>query len=140
MSMTMRIASSGGPDLRAVVRNGASERQAYEGRGESRRPVGRLTDAAGRPVSGAGAVLDVPGVGFLSDATILAPDVYGDVMAAGAVVRLVGAEITARLSGGDFGAIRATIEGVERVEPIGALDDVITAAEAAGSRASKASS
>lgn len=126
MSMDISIANG----TTAVVKAKASERQSYEGRGESRRAVGRMIDKAGRPVSGAGAVAVVPGVGLLADATVLAPDVYGEVMQEGAVVRLVGDGITAKLSGGDYGAIRATISGVERIEAIGLLADVIAAAEA----------
>lgn len=118
----------------AAITKKATERQSYEGRGDARRVVGRLTDEAGRPVSGANGVAVAPGVGLLADATVLAPDVYGEVMQEGAVVRLVGDGMTAKLSGADFGAIRVTISGVERVEPIGSLADVLAAAEA-GARA-----
>ena len=69
-------------NVKAIVLSAARERQEYEGRGGSRRVVGRLTDAQKRPVSGASAVIVAEPVGMLPDAVILAPDFYGEVLRA----------------------------------------------------------
>src|SRR5918997_1225096 len=101
----------------ALVTSEPRERQIYDGRGDDRKVKGRFVDGSGRPVSvvSAGGVAE-PG-GLLSDAQLQLPDIQMTGLVPGAVVRIEGAT-TARLSGGDYGAIRATVTG-ERITPLG---------------------
>lgn len=101
----------------ALVTGEPRERQVYQGQGDARRVVGRFTDADGRPLSAVPAVVVAEPLGMLGDATVLLPDMQAAGLQMGSVVRVEG-NTTARLSGGDFAAIRAAITG-ERVTPVG---------------------
>src|SRR3954468_1233151 len=101
----------------ALVTSEPRERQIYDGRGDDRRARGRFTDSEGRPVSSVSAVVVAEPLGMLGDATVQLPDLQMTGLVPGAVIRVEGT-ITARLSGGDYAAIRATITG-ERVVPLG---------------------
>lgn len=101
----------------ALVTSEPRERQIYEGRGDDRKARGRFTDGEGRPVSTVSAVVLAEPLGLLGDATVQLPDVQMTGLVPGAVIRVEGT-ITARLAGGDYAAIRATISG-ERVVPLG---------------------
>ena len=101
----------------ALVTSEPRERQVYEGRGDDRRSRGRFTDGEGRPVSTVSAVVVAEPLGLLGDATVQLPDLQTTGLVPGAVIRVEGT-LTARLSGGDYAAIRATITG-ERVTPLG---------------------
>ena len=63
------------------------------------------------------AVVVAEPLGLLGDATVQLPDLQMTGLMPGAVIRVEGT-VTARLSGGDYAAIRATITG-ERVVPLG---------------------
>lgn len=121
----------------ALVTSEPRERQIYEGRGDDRKARGRFTDAAGRPVSTVSAVVVAEPLGLLGDATVQLPDLQMTGLVPGAVIRVEGT-LTARLSGGDYAAIRATITG-ERVTPLGQWTEWIAqtrpAAKPADSRA-----
>ena len=65
-------------------------------------------------------------LGLLGDATVQLPDSQMTGLVPGAVIRVEGVT-TARLAGGDYGAIRATITG-ERLTPIGQWADWIAQA------------
>lgn len=101
----------------ALVTSEPREKQIYEGRGDDRKARGRFTDADGRPVSMVSAVVLANPLGMLGDATVQLPDLQMTGLIPGAVIRVEGT-LTARLSGGDYAAIRATITG-ERVTPLG---------------------
>ena len=83
------------------------------------------------------AVVMADPVGMLGEAMVQLPDVQMTGLVPGAVIRVEGT-ITARLAGGDYGAVRATITG-ERLTPIGQWADWIaqarTTVKAADSRA-----
>ena len=70
-----------------------------------------------RPVTSVTAVVVAEPLGLLGDATVQLPDVQAAGLVPGAVVRIEG-QTTARLSGGDYAAIRSTVTG-ERVTPLG---------------------
>lgn len=110
----------------ALVTGDPKERMVYEGRGDDRKPKGRLSDEMGRPLSGASAVVWAEPIGLLGDASVQLPDVQMTGLVPGAVVRLEGA-LSVRLAGGDFATIRATVTG-ERIEPLGNWVDWIATA------------
>ena len=110
----------------ALVTSEPRERQIYDGRGDDRRVKGRFLDGAGRPVSVVSAVVVADPVGLLPDAQVQLPDVQMTGLVPGAVVRIEGAT-TARLSGGDYAAIRSTVTG-ERITPLGHWTEWIAAA------------
>jgi hypothetical protein len=112
MAIELRVTS-----VTALVTGDPRERQVYQGQGVARRVVGRFTDADGRPLSAVPAVVVAEPLGMLGDATVLLPDMQAAGLQMGSVVRVEG-NTTARLSGGDFAAIRAAITG-ERVTPVG---------------------
>jgi hypothetical protein len=114
----------------ALVTSEPREKQVYDGRGEDRKARGRFTDAEGRPVSMVSAVVMADPVGMLGEAMVQLPDVQMTGLVPGAVIRVEGT-ITARLAGGDYGAVRATITG-ERLTPIGQWADWIAQARPAG--------
>jgi len=87
---------------------------------------GRFLDVAGRPVSTVNAVVNAEPVGLLPDAQVQLPDIQMTGLVPGAVIRIEGAT-TARLTGGDYAAIRATVTG-ERVTPLGQWTEWIAAA------------
>ena len=101
----------------ALVTSEPRERQVYDGRGDDRRVKGRFLDGSGRPVSVVSAVVVAEPVGLLPDAQVQLPDIQMTGLVPGAVVRIEGAT-TARLTGGDYAAIRATVT-VERITPLG---------------------
>lgn len=101
----------------ALITGEPRERQLYEGRGDDRKAKGRATDSEGRPVTAVTAVVVAEPLGLLGDATVQLPDVQAAGLVPGAVVRIEG-QTTARLSGGDYAAIRTTVTG-ERVTPLG---------------------
>ena len=121
----------------ALVTSEPREKQVYDGRGEDRKVRGRFTDAEGRPVSMVSAVVMADPVGMLGEAMVQLPDVQMTGLVPGAVIRVEGT-ITARLAGGDYGSVRATVTG-ERLTPIGQWADWIaqarTTVKAADSRA-----
>lgn len=108
----------------ALVTGEPRERQVYQGQGDARRVVGRFTDGGGRPLSAVPAVVVAEPLGMLSDATVLLPDMQATGLTAGAIIRVEG-NTTARLSGGDFAAIRASVTG-ERVTPVGQFQEWVT--------------
>ena len=101
----------------ALVTGEPRERQVYQGQGDARRVVGRFTDGDGRPLSAVPAVVMAEPLGMLGDATVLLPDMQAAGLTPGAIIRVEG-NTTARLAGGDFAAIRASVTG-ERVTPVG---------------------
>jgi hypothetical protein len=106
MAIELQVSS-----VSALITGEPRERQIYRGQGDKRESAGRLTDADGRPVSGVG------------DATVLLPDMQAAGLTPGAIIRVEGNTV-ARLAGGDFAAIRATVTG-ERVTPVGRWQDWI---------------
>lgn len=116
----------------ALVTSEPRERQVYEGRGDDRKSRGRFTDAEGRPVSMVSAVVLAEPLGLLGDAQVQLPDVQMTGLLPGAVIRVEGV-ITARLAGGDYAAIRATITG-ERVTPLGSWVEWVAAAQSRGGK------
>ena len=76
------------------------------------------------------AVVVAEPVGMLPDAQVQLPDIQAKGLVPGAVVRVEGSTV-ARLTGGDFAAIRAVVTG-ERVTPLGQWTDWITAQGRAG--------
>ena len=113
----------------ALVTSEPREKQIYDGRGEDRKVKGRFTDAEGRPVSMVSAVVMAEPVGML-EAMVQLPDVQMTGLVPGAVIRVEGT-ITARLAGGEYGSIRATVTG-ERLTPIGQWAEWIAQARPAG--------
>ena len=113
----------------ALVVSGPKERQIYEGRGDDKKAKGRATDAEGRPVSVVSAVVLCEPLGMLPDAPVQLPDIQAGLVP-GAVVRIEGST-TARLTGGDYAAIRATMTG-ERVTPLGQWAEWIATAGPSG--------
>ena len=113
----------------ALVTSEPREKQVYDGRGEDRKARGRFTDAEGRPVSMVSAVVMADPVGMLGEAMVQLPDVQMTGLVPGAVIRVEGT-ITARLAGGDYGSVRATVTG-ERLTPIGQWADWIAQARPA---------
>ena len=113
----------------ALVTSEPREKQIYDGRGEDRKVKGRFTDAEGRPVSMVSAVVMAEPVGML-EAMVQLPDVQMTGLVPGAVIRVEGT-ITARLAGGEYGSIRATVTG-ERLTPIGQWAEWIAQAHPAG--------
>ncbi|GAA3610583.1 hypothetical protein GCM10022236_10320 [Microlunatus ginsengisoli] len=101
----------------ALITGDVREKKTYEGRGEARRETGRATDADGRPVSIANAVVITEPLGLLGDAQVQLPDVQLSQVEPGSVIKLDG-RLGARLAGRDFGGIGATVSG-ERVIPVG---------------------
>ena len=71
------------------------------------------------------AVVVAEPVGLLPDAQVQLPDIQATGLVPGAVVRIEGST-TARLTGGDYAAIRAIVTG-ERVTPLGQWTDWIAA-------------
>ena len=116
----------------ALVTSEPREKQVYDGRGDDRKVKGRFTDAEGRPVSMVSAVVMAEPVGML-EAMVQLPDVQMTGLAPGAVIRVEGT-ITARLAGGEYGSIRATVTG-ERLTPIGQWAEWIAQARTAGKSA-----
>ena len=114
----------------ALVTSEPREKQVYEGRGDDRKARGRFTDTEGRPVSAVSAVVMADPLGMLGDAMVQLPDLQMTGLVPGAVIRVEGT-ITARLAGGDYAAIRATVTG-ERVVPLGHWADWIAQARPAG--------
>ena len=112
MAIELQVSS-----VTALVTSEPRERQIYDGRGDNRTVKGRFTDAEGRPVSTVNAELVAEPVGLLPDAQLQLPDIQAKALTPGAVVRVEGSTV-ARLSGGDFAAIRAVVTG-ERVTPLG---------------------
>ena len=121
MAIELQVSS-----VTALVTSEPRERQIYDGRGDNRTVKGRFTDAEGRPVSTVNAVVVAEPVGLLPDAQVQLPDIQAKGLVPGAVVRVEGSTIIARLTGGDFAAIRAVVTG-ERVTPLGQWTDWITA-------------
>ncbi len=119
MAIELQVSS-----VTAMVISEPRERQIYDGRGDDRRVKGRFTDAAGRPVSTVNAVVVAEPVGLLPDAQVQLPDIQMTGLIPGAVIRVEGST-TARLTGGDYAAIRAVVTG-ERVTPLGQWTDWIT--------------
>ena len=107
----------------ALVTGEPRERQLYEGRGEDRKVKGRATDSEGRPVTVVTAVVLAAPIGLLGDANLQLPDIQAAGLVPGAVVRVEG-NLSARLSGGDYAAIRSTVAG-DRVTPLGQWSDWI---------------
>ena len=105
----------------ALVTGEPRERQLYEGRGEDRKVKGRATDNEGRPVTVVTAVVLAAPIGLLGDANLQLPDIQAAGLVPGAVVRVEG-NLSVRLSGGDYAAIRSTVTG-ERVTPLGHWGD-----------------
>jgi hypothetical protein len=120
MAIELQVSS-----VTALVTSEPRERQIYDGRGDNRTVKGRFTDAEGRPVSTVNAVVVAEPVGLLPDAQVQLPDIQAKGLVPGAVVRVEGSTM-ARLTGGDFAAIRAVVTG-ERVTPLGQWTDWITA-------------
>ena len=112
----------------ALVTSEPRERQVYVGRGDDRKSTGRFTDPEGRPVSTVSAVVLAEPLGLLADAQVQLPDVQMTGLVPGAVIRVEGV-ITARLAGGDYAAVRATVTG-ERVTPLGQWTEWVAAAQA----------
>lgn len=110
----------------ALVTSEPRERQIYDGRGDDRKVRGRFLDASGRPVSVVNAVVIAEPVGLLPDSQVQLPDIQMTGLVPGAVIRIEGAT-TARLMGGDYAAIRATVTG-EHVTPLGQWSEWIAAA------------
>ena len=121
MAIELQVSS-----VTALVTSEPRERQIYDGRGDNRTVKGRFTDVEGRPVSTVNAVVVAEPVGLLPDAQVQLPDIQAKGLVPGAVVRVEGSTIIARLTGGDFAAIRAVVTG-ERVTPLGQWTDWITA-------------
>ena len=113
----------------ALVTSEPREKQIYDGRGDDRKARGRFTDAEGRPVSMVSAVVMADPVGMLGEAMVQLPDIQMTGLVPGAVIRVEGT-ITARLAGGDYGAVRATVTG-ERLSPLGQWADWIAQARPA---------
>jgi len=109
----------------ALVTSEPRERQMYEGRGDDRKAKGRVVDVHGRPLSAVTAVVMAEPIGLLPDAQLQLPDLQMTGLMPGAVVRIEG-NLTARLAGGDYASIRATVTG-ERIEPLGQWADWIAA-------------
>ena len=101
-----------------LVTSEPKERMTYEYQGDKKVPKGRLADADGRPLTGVSAVVVCEPLGMLGEAQVLLPDVQARALAMGAIVRVEGSHVVAKLTGGDFASIRATITG-ERVSPVG---------------------
>ena len=120
----------------ALVTGEPKEKQIWQGQGDDSKPVGRLTDGEGRPVSGVSAVVMAEPLGMLGDATVLLPDRQAAGLVPGQVIRVEG-KTSARLAGGDYSSIRTTVTG-ERVTPIGRWQDWIAQAGAAKSGDTKA--
>src|SRR3954468_9554216 len=114
----------------ALVTSEPRERQIYDGRGDDGKARGRFTDGEGRPVSSVSAVVVAEPLGMLGDATVQLPDLQMTGLVPGAVIRVEGT-LTARLAGGDYAAIRATITG-ERVVPLGHWTEWIAQTRPAG--------
>ena len=112
----------------ALVTSEPRERQVYSGRGDDRKSMGRFTDSEGRPVSTVSAVVLAEPLGLLADAQVQLPDVQMTGLVPGAVIRVEGVT-TARLAGGDYAAVRATVTG-ERQTPLGHWTEWVTAAQA----------
>lgn len=113
-----------GQTATAIVTKAARQRQEYAGTGDKRQVVGRLSDDQGRPLSGAAVLLATGTVGLISDATVLVPDVQAEQLVEGAVVALSGT-MSARIVGGDYGAVRSTVTGVESVQQVGEIVSVL---------------
>lgn len=113
-----------GQNAIAVVTKSARERQSYTGTGDKRQIVGRLTDDQGRPLSGASVLLSTEAMGIIPDATVLVPDAQTEQLAEGAVVMLAG-KMSARIVGGDFGAVRSTVSGIEGVQQVGEIASIL---------------
>jgi len=105
----------------ALVTGEPRERQLYEGRGDDRKVKGRATDSEGRPVTVVTAVVLAEPLGLLGDASVQLPDIQAAGLVPGAVIRVEG-NLSVRLSGGDYAAIRSTVTG-ERVAPLGHWSD-----------------
>jgi hypothetical protein len=101
----------------ALVTGEPRERHIWQGKGDDKVAVGRVTDGEGRPLSAFPAVVVAAPLGLLGDASVVIPDMQAANLALGTVVRVEGIT-TARLAGGDFAAIRATVTG-ERITPVG---------------------
>jgi hypothetical protein len=127
MAIELQVSS-----VTALVTSEPRERQIYDGRGDDRKIKGRFLDAAGRPVS---AVVVAEPIGLLPDAQVQLPDIQMTGLVPGAVVRIEG-DTTARLTGGDYAAIRATVTG-ERITPLGQWTEWITAAGGRGGKPSE---
>src|SRR5918997_3000789 len=125
MAIELQVSS-----VTALVTSEPRERQIYDGRGDNRTVKGRFTDPEGRPVSTVNAVVVAEPVGLLPDAQLQLPDIQARALVPGAVVRVEGSTL-ARLTGGDFAAIRAVVTA-ERVTPLGQWTDWITAQSRAG--------
>lgn len=121
MAIELQVAS-----VVALVTSEPRERKTFEGRDENRRETGRLVDGQGRPLSSVTAVLLVEPLGLLPDAQLQLPDLQMTGLRAGAVVRVEG-QLTVRLAGADYAAIRTTVTG-ERIEPLGQWVDWIATA------------
>ena len=113
----------------AMITGEPREKQLYRGTGEARQSLGRATDDEGRPVSVVNAVVVAEPVGLLPDAVIQLPDLQMTGLKPGAAVRLDG-RLTARLVGGDYAAIRATVAG----ELLTALGSYVEWANAAAAK------
>lgn len=119
----------------ALVVSGSKERQLYEGRGEDKKPKGRMTDLEGRPVSAVSAVVWCVPLGMLADVTVLLPDMQAKALVPGAIVQVEGSTM-ARLAGAEYAAIRSTITG-ERVTPIGVWSEWVANATRGGKPADR---
>ena len=130
MAIELQVSS-----VTALVTSEPRPRQIYEGQGTDRKSKGRVVDAEGRPLSGFTAVVLAEPLGMLADAQVLLPDIQMTGLVVGAVVKVEGAT-TARLAGGDFSAIRATVTG-ERVTPLGHWVEWIAAGAGRGGKPSE---
>jgi hypothetical protein len=121
MAIELRVTS-----VTVLVTGEPREKQIWQGRGDDSKPVGRLTDVEGRPLSAVPAVVLAEPLGMLGDATVLLPDMQVAGLVPGAIVRVEG-NTTARISGGEHFAIRASITG-ERVTPVGQFQELLSQA------------
>lgn len=120
MAMSVGI----GKTIRLFTTQAPRQAQTYEGSGESRRVVGRLTNAAGELLSRVSVVAATPTMGLLGDATLELPDSMAETIHPGDFVEVNG-DLSARLVGGDFGAVRATIQGAQAVKSLGSATELM---------------
>lgn len=113
-----------GKSIRVFATSDPRQAQAYEGSGDSRRVVGRLTNSAGEPLSRVSIVAATPTMGLLGDATLEAPDTVLEAVPSGSFCEVAG-DLSARLVGGDFGTVRATVQGAHQVKGLGSATELM---------------
>lgn len=113
----------------ALVTGEPRERHIWQGKGDDKVAVGRVTDGDGRPLSAVPAVVLADPLGMLGDVTVVLPDMQAAGLVKGAIVRVEG-HTTARLSGGNFATIRTVITG-ERITPVGVFQEWVQQARPA---------